>query len=251
MVLALLASFAVGTFEVGFTLFGGQTLGLTSGTMATMYFTCNVAMLVAQSMRLLPAVRRRIDHRWVAATYTASAIALSVTSVVSDAGALGLLIAVVAAGVGMIGPVLSYELLERDGTARGALPGRQAAAGNVGQALGSVSAGSLFALHPAANRNVDICQMVEKAARTIHSSEVYGQSMDILGTRSGQVVRPCGTAAAVRGLRRRHMRGQHDSGTALPSSTDRPPRRCGSGARCPRAARAALAVERVAAPEVS
>lgn len=150
MVLALLASFAVGTFEVGFSLFGGQTLGLTSGTMAIMFITCSVAMLVAQSTLLLPAVRRRIDHRWVAATFGASAVALSFTSVVSDAGALGLLVAVVATGIGMIGPVLSYELLERDGTARGALLGRQAAAGNLGQALGSVSAGSLFALHPAA-----------------------------------------------------------------------------------------------------
>lgn len=150
MVLAALASFAVGTFEVGFSLFGGQTLGLTSSTMAIMFVTCSVAMLVAQSMLLLPAVRRRIDHRWVAATFAASAIALSVTSVVFDAAALGLLIAVVGTGIGMIGPVLSYELLERDGTARGALLGRQAAAGNLGQALGSVSAGSLFALHPAA-----------------------------------------------------------------------------------------------------
>jgi predicted MFS family arabinose efflux permease len=56
----------------------------------------------------------------------------------------------VATGVGLIGPVLSYELLERDPSAPGALLGRQAAAGNLGQALGSFSAGSLFALHPAA-----------------------------------------------------------------------------------------------------
>lgn len=150
MVLALLASFAVGTFEVGFNLFGGQTLGLTSSTIAIMFVTCSVAMLVAQSMMLLSAVRRRIDQRWVAATFAASAIALSFTSVVSHAGALGVLVAVVATGVGMIGPVLSYELLERDRTASGALLGKQAAAGNLGQALGSVSAGFLFALHPIA-----------------------------------------------------------------------------------------------------
>ena len=34
MLLALLAAFAVGTFEVGFKLFGGQTLGLASGTIS-------------------------------------------------------------------------------------------------------------------------------------------------------------------------------------------------------------------------
>lgn len=150
MVLAALASFAVGTFEVGFTLFGGQTLGLSGSAMAIMFVTCSVAMLAAQSMLLLPAVRRRIDQRWVAATFVASALALGFTVVVSGAGALSLLIAVVATGVGLIGPVLSYELLERDGSAPGALLGRQAAAGNLGQAFGSFSAGALFALHPAA-----------------------------------------------------------------------------------------------------
>lgn len=150
MVLAALASFAVGTFEVGFTLFGGQTLGLSSSALAVMFVTCSVAMLGAQSMLLLPGVRRRIDQRWVAATLALSALALSFTAVVSGAGALGLLIAVVGTGVGLIGPVLSYELLERDRSEPGGLLGRQAAAGNLGQALGSFSAGSLFTLHPVA-----------------------------------------------------------------------------------------------------
>ena len=150
MVLALLASFAVGTFEVGFSLFGGQTLGLTNRTMAIMFFTCGLAMLAAQSMLLMGTVRQRIDHRWVAATLTASAIVLSFSSVVSGPAALGLLIAVVGTGIGLIGPVLSYELLERDGASHGALLGRQAAAGNLGQALGSFSAGTLFALHTVA-----------------------------------------------------------------------------------------------------
>lgn len=150
MVLAALASFAVGTFEVGFTLLGGQTLGLTGSAMAVMFVTCSVAMLAAQSMLLFPAVRRRIDHRWIALTFAASALALTFTVVVSDAGALGLLIAVVGTGVGLIGPVLSYELLERDRSEAGSLMGKQAAAGNLGQALGSFGAGSLFAVHPAA-----------------------------------------------------------------------------------------------------
>lgn len=150
MVLALLASFAVGTFEVGFSLFGGQTLGLTSSTMAVMFVTCSVAMLAAQSLLLFPAVRQRIDQRWVASTFAGAGLALTFTAVVSDAAALGLLIAVVGTGVGLIGPVLSYELLERSRSEPGALLGRQAAAGNLGQALGSFSAGSLFALHPAA-----------------------------------------------------------------------------------------------------
>ena len=60
------------------------------------------------------------------------------------------MIAVVATGAGMVGPVLSYELLERHSEAPGKLLGQQAAAGNLGQALGSMGAGSLFTLAPAA-----------------------------------------------------------------------------------------------------
>ena len=150
MLLALLASFAVGTFEVGFNLFGSQTLGLTTATMAAMFITCSLAMLAAQSMLLLSSVRRRVDQRWVAAAFAGSALALAFTSLVPDAGSLGLMIAVVATGAGMVGPVLSYELLERKADAPGALLGRQAAAGNLGQALGSMSAGSLFTLAPMA-----------------------------------------------------------------------------------------------------
>ncbi|WP_253819861.1 MFS transporter [Variovorax paradoxus] len=150
MLLAALASFAVGTFEVGFNLFGSQTLGLTTATMAAMFITCSLAMLAAQSMLLLSSVRRRIDQRWVAAAFAGSALALTFISLVPGAGSLGLMIAVVATGAGMVGPVLSYELLERKAAAAGALLGRQAAAGNLGQALGSMGAGSLFTLTPMA-----------------------------------------------------------------------------------------------------
>ena len=86
MLLALLASFAVGTFEVGFNLFGSQTLGLTTTTMAAMFITCSLAMLAAQSMLLLSAVRSRIDQRWVTAAFAGSALALAFTSLVPDAG---------------------------------------------------------------------------------------------------------------------------------------------------------------------
>lgn len=150
MLLALLASFAVGTFEVGFNLFGSQTLGLTTTAMAAMFITCSLAMLAAQSMLLFSSVRRRIDQRWVAVAFAGSALALAFTSLVPDAGSLGLMIAVVATGAGMVGPVLSYELLERKAEAPGALLGRQASAGNLGQALGSMGAGTLFTLAPMA-----------------------------------------------------------------------------------------------------
>ena len=148
MLLALLASFAVGTFEVGFNLFGSQTLGLTTTAMAAMFITCSLAMLAAQSLLLFSSVRSRVDQRWVAAAFAGSDTALALASLVPNAGSLGLMIAVVGTGAGLVGPVLSYELLERQSAAPGKLLGQQAAAGNLGQALGSMVAGSLFTLTP-------------------------------------------------------------------------------------------------------
>jgi hypothetical protein len=116
--------------------------------MAAMFITCSLAMLAAQSILLFSSVRSRIDQRWVAVAFAGSALALAFTSWVPDAGSLGLMIAVVATGAGMVGPVLSYELLERQSAAPGKLLGQQAAAGNLGQALGSMGAGSLFTLAP-------------------------------------------------------------------------------------------------------
>ena len=150
MFLALLSSFAVGTFEVGFNLFGSQTLGLTTAAMAAMFITCSLAMLAAQSLLLFSSVRNRIDQHWMAVAFASSAFALAFTSLAPDAVSLGLMIAVIATAVGMIGPVLSYELLERQSAAPGVLLGQQAAAGNLGQALGSMGAGSLFTLAPMA-----------------------------------------------------------------------------------------------------
>lgn len=147
MGLALLASFAAGIFEVGFSLFGGQTLGLPSGTMAVMFITCSLAMLAAQGLLLLAPVRQRIDQRWVAGAFALGMLAVGFAALFPGAVSLGLLIGVVATAVGMIGPVLSYELLERERVAVGVLLGRQAAAGNLGQALGAIGSGLLFAWH--------------------------------------------------------------------------------------------------------
>ena len=150
MLLALVASFSVGAFEVGFNLFGSQTLYLATGTMASMFIVCSLAMLAAQSTLLFSAVRRRIDERWLAGAFAGAALTLAVASWVPGPGGLGLMIAVVGTTAGMVGPVLSYELLERRSASPGAMLGQQAAAGNLGQALGSMSAGSLFAIAPTA-----------------------------------------------------------------------------------------------------
>lgn len=148
MLLAFLASVAVGTFDVGFNLFGSQTIGMDSSAIATMFVTCSVVMLAAQMSLLVAAVRRRLNERWLAATFAGAALALLFPP--PDARALGLMVAVVALGAGMIAPVLSYTMLNQRPGAPGSLLGQLAAAGNLGQAVGAVGGGTAFAFHPQA-----------------------------------------------------------------------------------------------------
>lgn len=105
----------------------------------------------------------------MAAAFVSSAFALALTSYTPDAVSLGLMIAMVATSIGMIGPVLSYELLEIHSAAPGALLGQQAAASNLGQALGSINAGSLFALVPIAPFWVAALVMLVGAALSLIS----------------------------------------------------------------------------------
>ncbi len=148
LLLAAVAAFAVGTFEIGFNLFGGLTLKAGTTAVALLFVTCSISMLAAQATLVWESVRRHVDHRWLAAAFAVSALAMAITPWTPDVVSLGLLVAVVAASLGLIGPVLSYELLDRGGAARGAMLGNLAAASNLGQALGSFAAGWLFSFRP-------------------------------------------------------------------------------------------------------
>ncbi len=148
MLLAVLVSFAIGAFDVGFNLFGTQVLRFGSDVIAVMFIVCSVAMLGAQWLLVSPWIRQHLDHRGIAALFALAAVALALAPFAPGATALGLLIVVVATSAGMVTPVLSYELLERDKAATGLVLGRQAAAGNLGQAIGALTAGVLYQAGP-------------------------------------------------------------------------------------------------------
>ena len=148
MLLAAVAAFAVGTFEIGFNLFGGLTLKAGTTAVAILFVTCSVSMLAAQTTLVWESVRRHVDHHWLAAAFAMSALAMAITPWTPDVVSLGLLVTLVAASIGLIGPVISYELLDHGGALRGAMLGNLAAASNLGQALGSFAAGWLFSFRP-------------------------------------------------------------------------------------------------------
>lgn len=144
MLLAVLVSFGIGAFDVAFNLYGTQVLRFDSNVIAVMFIVCSIAMLGAQWILASPWVRQRLDHRGIAVLFALAAIALGLAPFAPDSMSLGLLIVVVATSAGMVTPVLSYELLERDRIETGLVLGRQAAAGNLGQAIGALAAGTLY-----------------------------------------------------------------------------------------------------------
>ena len=102
----------MGAFQVGFNLFGSQTLGLTTTALAVMFITCSLAMLVARFSLIFSSVCGQIDQRLMAAAFVSSAFALALTSYTPDAMSLGLMIAMVATSIGMIGPVCRMNYLK-------------------------------------------------------------------------------------------------------------------------------------------
>ena len=148
MRLALFASIAVSTFRVRFKLFGSRPLRLTNPAIAAMLIACSLAMLAAQSISIFSSVRNQISRRCRAAVFAGLALALPFKSPLAHIGGLTFINAVVAIGVAMVGPVLSYELLGRQPESSGSLLGQQPAVGELEQATGYVVLGFPFALAP-------------------------------------------------------------------------------------------------------
>lgn len=137
----------LGVLEVGLTLFGLRSWGLSAGQIAVFYTVCSLVMLATQMVAFGP-LSRRLDDRWIAAAALAG-MALGLVLLTPAVGRYGLAlaaVAVVSASAGLLTPALS-QLATRSTQARvGAWVGWQNSAGNLGQAAGSAIGGLLFGL---------------------------------------------------------------------------------------------------------
>lgn len=150
MILAGVAAYAVGSFETGFNLLGAIRLQASVGAVALLFVVCSGFMLVAQSLLAWGPLRQRFERRWIAAVLAIGAGFMLAAPSMPGMLSLGATVAAVALSIGLVAPSLAYALLDHDAGAKGAKLGRLAAAGNLGQALGSFASGGLFALRPEA-----------------------------------------------------------------------------------------------------
>lgn len=146
--LSLLVFFGLGSFEVGITLLGQRELGLGPSRIGIMFMECSLIMLAAQTLVFSPLVKDYGGRLMVVPAFLVMAAGLGLLPVAAVFGALLLLVGLVAAGSGVLIPLLSYLVSLRGGAAQGAALGKQTAAASLGQALGSASAGWLFGIGP-------------------------------------------------------------------------------------------------------
>ena len=146
ILISLLASWGLGTFEVGLTLRAARDFALGPEIIGWMFVECMLVMTLVQlvvfSRRVPPSATRLL----LAPSLALLGLALLLVGFAPDLVVLFAAVAVTAAALGAISPVIGYWISLSAGAAQGAELGRQVAAVGLGQAVGSAVAGVLFGL---------------------------------------------------------------------------------------------------------
>lgn len=146
MTLSSAVAFALGAYEVGLTLFASRWLGLAPGAVARMFVECSAVMIGAQALISVGLVERLAPTRIIVVAVAALTTAFALLPYAQRVGLMSLAIGVIAAGIGILGPMLAYWISLQTQRAHGAGLGLQASFTSLGQALGSASGGGLFGL---------------------------------------------------------------------------------------------------------
>lgn len=141
--LAFIVSAGIGVFDVGLTLRGDQALGLTPHKIALMLAACGLVMLTMQAMVFSPWVSPDTTPRFIAPALAVLAAGLFLLPWASDFAVMLALTAGVAAGAGILPPILSFWISTKAGKAQGRELGKQSAAVSLGVTLGSAGGGLL------------------------------------------------------------------------------------------------------------
>ena len=146
LLLTLLMMFGLGGFEVGLTLHGQQIFGFGPDRLSQMFVACMLVMIAAQVLVFPFLIKRWPVHYIAPPAFAVMAVGLVLLPAALDFGSLLVVVGLVAAGSGLLAPIMSYRISLAAGSAQGAVLGKQTAASSLGQAIGSVVAGFGFGL---------------------------------------------------------------------------------------------------------
>lgn len=145
LVLSLLVTFGLGSFEVGLALQGQQVLNLGPREIGWMFAGCSLVMILVQIFVLAPLLKR-VGSGLLAPAFLAMAAGVALLPYTANYFLLLVGVGLVAAASGVLIPALAYLVSLAAGAQQGAALGKQTAAASLGQAAGSAAAGWLFAL---------------------------------------------------------------------------------------------------------
>lgn len=145
LALSLLVMLGLGGYEVSLALQGQQVLNLQPREVGWMFAECSLVMILVQVFVLAPLLQR-VGSGLLAPGFLAMAIGVALLPYAANYPAMLIGVGLVAAAAGMLIPTLVYLVSLAAGSAPGAAIGKQTAAANLGQAVGSAAAGWLFTM---------------------------------------------------------------------------------------------------------
>lgn len=146
LLLTFLLMFGLGSFEVGLTLHGQQKLSFGPDRLSLMFVACMLVMIATQVLVFPFLIKRWPIHIIASPAFAVMAVGMIFLPTALDFGWLLAAVVLVAAGAGLLAPIMSYRISLAAGNAQGAVLGKQAAASSLGQAIGAVVAGFGFGL---------------------------------------------------------------------------------------------------------
>lgn len=178
LVLSAAGAFGLGAFEVGLSLQSQRSWRFTPGELGWLFVTCSLVMLLIQAL-MFEWLRRRFQSAWlVIGGFLLMAAGFVAIAAVSDYGAVAGLVALIAAGSGVLLPTLSVAVVSGAGPAAGSATGYQNAAGNLGQASGSAIVGFLFVAAPDGSFAIVAMTMAVAAAAAWNLARLRGASLE-------------------------------------------------------------------------
>lgn len=150
LALSGLAAFGLGAFEVGLSLQSQRAGTWSASDLAWLFAVCSLVMLAIQFVLLAPLRSHLKPEQLVIGGFAVMAVGFALLATTSAYALVFGLVAVIALGSGVLLPTLSVATADQAGAAVGTAIGYQNAAGNLGQAAGSATAGLLFNAFPIA-----------------------------------------------------------------------------------------------------
>ena len=144
LALSLLAYFGLGAFEVALPLAARGPLAADPAGVSVLFMECSLVMLAAQGVLMWAAPLRARFPQVLVAAIAAYGAGLLWLAGADSFGAAVPAIGLIAAGSGVVLPLIAFLATLAIQARRGAALGALTAAGGLGQALGSLSGGALY-----------------------------------------------------------------------------------------------------------